>query len=146
QDDVAALHVDDARPPGGPVAEQLELLKRAVRLEHGVEMADQQNLPAASGVLGDEVPGASPGTAVDPSRLEAEPLETRHEDVADALHAGQIVRPAVDVDHLLEKRERLPVVRVDVRADGLLDACAGLQKRGRYQPEYDSTHGKALNR
>ena len=44
-DDVAALHVDDARPAGLTVVEPLELLKRAVGLEHGVEMADEENPP-----------------------------------------------------------------------------------------------------
>ncbi len=41
-DDVAALHVDDAGPAGLALVQPLELLKRAVGLEHGVEVANEE--------------------------------------------------------------------------------------------------------
>ena len=76
-DDVAALHVDDAGAARVRLVDPLELLERAVRFEHRVEMADQQDLRSRPGMLGDEVPGALERRAVDPPRLEAERVELR---------------------------------------------------------------------
>ena len=46
-DDVPTLHVDDAGAARGRVAQPLEFLKRAARLEHRVEVSDQQKTRAA---------------------------------------------------------------------------------------------------
>jgi len=53
-DDIPALHVDDARPARGTVGDTLELLERVRRLEHSVEVPDEQQVRAAPRVLGDE--------------------------------------------------------------------------------------------
>ena len=53
---------------------------------------------------------------------------SRAKHVADLPHAGEVHRPAVDVDDALEQRERLGVVRVDRSGDGSLDR--GERRRG----------------
>ena len=56
-----ALVIGDARPPGLVGADPFILLERVVELEHGIEVADQQQ-PLGAGLalmLGDEMPGAA---------------------------------------------------------------------------------------
>ena len=65
------------------VVEPLELLERAVGLEHGVEVADEQDVRPGPGMVGDEVAGAVQRRAVDPARLEPERVELGAEHVAD---------------------------------------------------------------
>src|SRR5512132_1380230 len=85
-DDVAALHVDHAGPARRRVVQPLESLERAARLEHGIEMPDEQKLGPRARVLGDEMSGALERRTVDPSRREAEGIELGAEHVADATY------------------------------------------------------------
>jgi hypothetical protein len=105
-----------ARP--GPSA--LEPLERAVSLEHRVDVADEQHLGPAAGPLGDEVPGAAEGGAVDPAGGEAEGCQLRRHEVGDRADAGEVHRAAVDVDQPFEQRHRRGLAGVDRRHDGLL--------------------------
>ena len=117
-DDVAPLHVDDARPLRGLVVDPLRNVWNGLsRLEHRVEVADEDDARPAAGMVGDQVPGALERRAVHPRRLEAERVELLAEEIADGAHAGEVVRAAVDVDGLLEQRERVGVARVDRRDD-----------------------------
>src|SRR5512132_2723183 len=52
ENDVAALHVDDAGTFRRRVVQSLEALERTVRLEHRIEMSDQQDLRTGAGMLG----------------------------------------------------------------------------------------------
>ena len=97
-DDVAALHVDDAGALRGLVVDALELLERAVALEHGVEVADEQHPRTLAGMIRDQVAGALERRAVHPGRLEPERVELLAEEVPDRADAGEVVRAAVDVD------------------------------------------------
>ena len=117
ENDVAALHVDDARAARGRVVQPLELLKRTARLEHRIEVADEQYLWPGARMLGDEWPArwnAAPSTqrVVNPS---ASNCGAQH--VAHLPHAGEVHRAAVDVHDSLEQRQRLGVVRVDGAGD-----------------------------
>ena len=67
-------------PARGPLVDALELLERAVRLEHRVEMADEQDARPGARMLGDEMAGALERRAVDPARREAERVELGAED------------------------------------------------------------------
>ena len=128
-DDVAALHVDDARTLGGLLVDALEFLERTVGLEHGIEMPDQENPDAAAGMFRHEMAGAAPFRSVDPRGLEAKPVECRTKDRAHLAHAGVVLRAAVDVDHALEERQSFSNMRVDVRRDCALRRSSGLKHR-----------------
>ena len=128
-------------PRAVAVVEALELLKRAVGLEHSVEMTDEQESPAAAGMIGDQVARALERRAVDPSRLEAKLLELGGEELADLPHAGEVLRAAVDVDRALEERERLGPVSIDMldnpplvtRQAALLLPAARGHRHGRHE-------------
>ncbi len=113
-DDVAALHVDGARPTRAPLVEPLELLKRAVGLEDRVEVADEEKALARPHPLGDEVSRTSEWRAIDPARGEAQRFELSAEQFSHGANTGKILRAAVDVDCPLEQGQRFGVVRVDV--------------------------------
>ena len=89
-DDVAALHVQHTGPLRRGRAEPLELLERAVRLEHGVEVTDQQHARTGAGMVRHEMAGPLERRAVDPAGLEPERLELRREQPADLAHAVQV--------------------------------------------------------
>ena len=116
-DDVAALHVDDAGSARRVGVEPLELLERTVAFEDGVEMADQQDLLRAPGMDGHQMAGALPRGAVDPLCLEAERVELGAEDRADLPDAVEVLRAAVDVDDALEERDGILATGVDRRRD-----------------------------
>ena len=118
-DDVAALHVDDAWPARLPVAQPLELLERTVGLEHRVEMADQEHPAARPRALRHEMPRALEWSAVHPPGREPQRFELGREQLSDFAHAGMVPGPAVDVHGALEQRQRLGIVRVHVGDDGL---------------------------
>ena len=63
----------------------------------------------------DQMTGALPRAAVDPLGLETEGRELRLEHAADAAHAFEVHRAAVDVDDALEQRDRFVGVGVDIR-------------------------------
>src|SRR5512132_4653871 len=52
ENDVAALHIDDAGAFRRRIVQSLEALERTVRLEHRIEMSDQQDLRTGAGMLG----------------------------------------------------------------------------------------------
>ena len=54
-------------------------------------MADEEDLGPRARVLRDQVPGALEGGTVDPARLEAERVELLQEDLADVLHALEVL-------------------------------------------------------
>ena len=87
EDDVATLHVDDARAACVRVVDLLELLKRTVGFEHGIEMPDEEDLRPRAGVFRDEVPGALERRAVHPLRLETERIQLLPEDLSDLTDA-----------------------------------------------------------
>jgi len=113
RDHQPALHVGRSRTAHGLRVDALEALERMVRLEHGIEVADQQHVAAAARMLGDEMAGAPERRAIFPAHLEAERLEARPQDVGDPAHAGEIHRAAVDVDDLFEQRDRALLLRLD---------------------------------
>src|SRR4029434_200642 len=92
----------------------LELLERAVGLENGVEVADEDDACRGTGVIRDEVSGASDSLSLDPLRSKPERVESLPEDDADLPNAFQVVRPAVDVDAPLEQRQGFRAMGFDV--------------------------------
>jgi hypothetical protein len=117
-DDIAALHVDDAGAPCGRIVQSLEMLKGTARLEDRVEMPDQQELLTGSAMLGDQVAGAMERCTIDPLGGEAERIELRAQHVAHLVHAGEVHRAAVDLDQALEEGERAGVLDVDGAGEG----------------------------
>ena len=97
-DDVAALHVDDARAARMIRVHALESLERTVLFEHRVEMADEQDLRRRAWMCRDQMARAIPRRAVHPLGLESERVELRAEDRADLTHAVEVLGAAVDVD------------------------------------------------
>ena len=67
-------------------------------------------------MLRDQMAGALKLRALNPARLEPEPVQRGAKDGANLADAGEVLRPTVDVDDALEQRQRLGVVRVDVCA------------------------------
>ena len=145
-DHVAPLHVDDPGAARSAVGEALEFLERVRWLEHRIEVPDQQYVRAAPLVLGNEVAGTLERGAIDPPRGEAERVELLAHHVTHGAHAGEIHRPAVDVDDALEEGERLAVARVDGAGDGLLGGGERLRagvRRGGEGEESADAKGKA---
>jgi hypothetical protein len=68
---------------------------RVARLEHGIEVAEQQQaLALAAFAHGEQVAGAAHlGRQLDPARLEAERVELRAEQLADLAHAVRFMVP-----------------------------------------------------
>ena len=97
-------------------------------------------------VLRDQVPGALERGAVDPPRLEAERVELLQEDLADLLHALEVLRAAVDVDDALEQRQRLRVVLVDEGGERLLFSrkAIGLCERCQCEERDQESHRLSL--
>ncbi len=119
-DDVAALHVDDAWPAGLPVVEPLELLKRAVGFEDRVEMPDEEKTPARPCTLRDEMARALERRSVDPAGREPQRVELGREQLPHLANASDVLRAAIDVDGPFEQCQGLAVVRVDVTDDRAL--------------------------
>ena len=67
-DDVAALHVDDARAARVIGVDVLEFLERTVGIEDRVEVADEQNLRRRTRMRRHQVARPAPRRAVDPRR------------------------------------------------------------------------------
>ena len=112
-DDVPALHVDDAGTARRRVAQPLELLERTARLEHRIEVPDQQDprtrpFRSATRCPARLKPAPSTHFVVKPNASSSRPKR-----IADLTDAGEVHRPAVDVDDALEQRERLRVALVD---------------------------------
>ena len=116
-DDVAPLHVDDPGAAGLALVQALEFLKRAVSLEHGVEVADQEKATARPAPLRDQMPGALERRSVDPAGREAQAVELGREQLPHLAHAGKVLCPAVDVDGSFEERQGFGVVGVHVSDD-----------------------------
>ena len=92
-DHVPALHVDDAGPARFGGARSARIAGTGVRVEHGVQMTDEQHVRAAPGMFRDQVPGPFERGAVHPACAEPERVELRPEPVADRAHAGQVRVP-----------------------------------------------------
>jgi hypothetical protein len=118
--DVATLHVDDARA-SGPISIPSESLKRAIGLEDGIEVTDEQKPRAATRAAGHEMAGPIERLAVDPLGLEAERIEFGTKQSAHFTYAGEVHRSAVDVYRSLEQLDGLPRVGIDLSGDPHLD-------------------------
>lgn len=101
------LHVDDALPADA-VALAFPFRDRAVDLEHGIEMAEQEQALALATFAGGHQM-ASPlqfRRQVDPACTEAQLLEFSSIHLADFAHTGVVHGSAVDVDALFEHADR----------------------------------------
>ena len=119
-DDVAALHVDDAWAAGLAVIQPLEFLKRTVGLEHGVEVANEKEPAPRARALRHEMAGALERRAVHPSSRESKRVELGREQLPHFADTGMILRAAIDIDGTFEQRKGLPVVRVHIRDEPAL--------------------------
>jgi hypothetical protein len=101
----AALVVADSRPFDRVGILAGEALERRIGLEHRVEMADQQQPPAAAvaAMDGDDMPGAAGLRHRHPLHLEAERLELGAHHPPDRFDPGEVERAAVLVDQPLEQ-------------------------------------------
>lgn len=115
---------DDHRDPAFVVAGSRTLtlvsaagpaLERRVRLEHRVEVGDQQHALAAPIPLvrRDEVAGAADPLEVDPLDLEAQRLELRLHHLRDGFDARDVQRAAVLVHPAPEQVERALLLGID---------------------------------
>lgn len=98
------------------IAAPFPALEGAVRLEHRVEMADEEQALAAAIALvrGDDMPGTAGFAHVDPLDLETEWLQLGPKHLGNPGHAPKVQRTAVLVDPLLQHRERPLLLGVDV--------------------------------
>ena len=118
--DVAALHVGHAGPVRG-VPLPLEPLEGALRLEHGIQVPDQQQaLPLFARVFGEQVARPAHGGPVDPPGRKAEDVQLAAEDIPHPPHAGEVQRTAVLVDDALEQLDGLIDMGVYPRRDTAL--------------------------
>ena len=124
-----ALVVADAGA-GRPRALADKGLKRALHLEHRVQMPDQQDVAPPTCMRGDQMAGP-PGLAhVDPADLEPQRLQLGPDHVADDLHPGRVQRPAVLVHQPLQQAD-MPVVLGFHRLHHHALGVAGLRHGGR---------------
>ena len=122
--EVAALHVGGAGAVGA-----IALAPEGLALQHGVEMADQQQpRTVAATVRRDEMPAAlHPGRQFDPACRESQRLQFARVDRADRAHAGQVLGRARHVHRFFEQADGCVELAVDLRND----LCfGGLQWRG----------------
>jgi hypothetical protein len=144
RDHESALHVGRSRTAHGLRIDALEALERMIRLEHGIEMADQQHVPAAAWMLGDQVPGASERGAIFPAHLEPERFEARPQHIRDTAHAREIHRAAVDIDDLFQQCDRAALLGLDALHERALGAGRRTQRgsHAAHEDEEDreSTH------
>jgi hypothetical protein len=138
-DDVAAFHVDDARPARRACVDALELLEGTVRLEHGVEMSDEQNPRSGSRMIGDEMSAAFDLVLIHPLRLESESVELGAKDRPHLPHTRKVVRAAVDVDDALEQRETFIVVSVDRFHERAIGGGESKHRRGEQRRNQSSS-------
>ena len=107
-DDEPALVVADTGT-GGAVAVAREALEGRARLEHRVEVADQQHplaapaAPRTGGMAGDQVTRAAGRGHVDPADVEAERLQFGAHHLGNRTYAGEVERARVLVDQPLEQ-------------------------------------------
>ena len=123
--DEPAFVVADAGP-GGAVAPALEALERAVRLEHGVEMADQQHVAPRPLAGRDEMAGAAGCAHVGPADVEAERLQLGADQRPDLRDPGEVQSAAVHVHQPFEQRHMPVRLGLDrLRHPALLGAQLG---------------------
>src|SRR5690606_34012065 len=120
-------------------------LERAVGLEHGIEMPDQQQVRSLVAVGRDEMPGTVELRAIQPLRLETERRERAPEQRPDLLHALEVEAAAVDVDRLLQELEglRLPAVDDLDQAPLRIRQSRGGIREGRQQREREQCERRA---
>ena len=116
-DDVAPLHVDDPGAAGLALVQALEFLKRAVGLEHRIEVTDEEETTARPRPLRDQMAGALERRSVDPAGREAQAVELGREHLPYLAHAGKVLCPAIDVDGSFEERQGFGVVGIHVSDD-----------------------------
>ena len=129
-DDVTALHVHDPGPLR-PVALPIETLKRTARLEHRVEVTDEQQPRPTSVSASDEVTRAIPRRTVDPLRLEPQSVELLAEEHAHLAHSVEVHGAAVDVHRPLEQVDGFGGPRVDFARDPPFDFRQRLTPQGK---------------
>ena len=119
-DDVAAFHILDAGTFRG-VALALECLECIIRLEHGIEMTDEQEtLSGARFLAAEQVSRPVRLAHVDPLRVEPHCVEFTLHDGADLAHAVMVHRATRDVHGLCDQRDRRFRIRVDPLDHSLL--------------------------
>ena len=86
-----------------------ELLEGAVRLEHGVDMADQQDPgPVTIAFMpGEKMAGTVNVILIDPFHIETQRLELRDEHLPYLANAGVVVRARIDFGDRLQQRDIL---------------------------------------
>jgi hypothetical protein len=145
-DHVAAFHVGHALAADAAVF-LFPHRHRAAGLEHGVEVAQQQQALAFARCAragGQQVAGtAHRRRHVDPAGLEAERIEMSAEQLPNLAHAFRVHRAAVDQHALPEQVQRLRRMRPDFGHDALLDRVQGLGRhRCRLCTAGQRRHGK----
>ena len=85
-DHIATLHVDDSRTGCRGVAQTHESLKRTARFEHGIQMSDQKQLGAGTGIVGDEVTDSMKRGPVYPTCFESQRVELWTQYVGNPTH------------------------------------------------------------
>jgi hypothetical protein len=132
--DVAALHVGHPGSASRIGPDPLESLERTVRLEHGVEVSDEEHAPATHALsLGEEVRATLHLSHVCQQDVEAQGLEPRSHQLGHRPHTDGVQRPTVDVHCALEEIHRSIGVRLDALDNPALERRErrrGSQRRG----------------
>src|SRR5690606_13885652 len=102
-DDVAALHVGNARALRPLHTNAFEMLERAVGFEHRVQVADEEQVRTLSVMPGDQVTRAAELCTVHPADVEVEDVESIGEELPDLLDSLEIHGATVDLDGLLQQ-------------------------------------------
>ena len=94
--------------PCGALAVAHEAAEGTERLEHGVHMADQQQVAAlAAAAFGDQVRRAADCVHRDPARRETKRTELALQPFTDLPNAGDVERARIEVHEFFEQRHRL---------------------------------------
>ena len=112
---IAALVVGDPGAASVVGIDALEFEKPRVGLEHGVEVADQQQplAPRLAFSGGDQMPGATDRVLRHPAHRKAQRGELGRENVVHRLDPRQVPRPAVLVHRLFEQRQGARLLGID---------------------------------
>lgn len=118
----AALHVGRSRALRDMGIDALEFLQWTRRLEHGVQMSDEQHMRTVAFAFGDQMAGACETLATHPACFEAQCPELGREQIADRTHAGEIHRTAIDVHRLFEQPHGIVLLALYALDETALDA------------------------
>ncbi len=141
RDDDAALHIGRAGSLRDVRVDTLELLKRARRLEHGVEMADQQARGPRPAAFRDQVPRTTERLAIDPARRKAERLLKCGSNTSPTARTPAKFIAAVDVDDLFQQADGLVLLALYTvtSARSVLDGCGECRRKERAQKQRGET-------